>query len=75
MSLGTAIRIGVKDATDKVMGLGKAVAGMVTADRDLREEGAAQLDQAHVEPEAAAVVGEDQARERESGRLRRLREL
>ncbi|MGN6160749.1 MAG: hypothetical protein ACTHOG_03495 [Marmoricola sp.] len=54
-----AIKIGVKDVSDKLAGVGKGVTGLVTGNRELRDEARAQLDQAHVEPEAAAVDAEE----------------
>ena len=70
-----ALKIAIKDVTDKVMGLAKAVVGMATGHSELREEGQAQLDQAHVEPEAAAVAEEERSSDPEAGRIRRIRQV
>lgn len=75
MNLKSALRVGFKDVADKVGGLAKDVAGSVIGDRSLREEGQAQLDQAHVEPEVAAVEAEEHQGHRQDGVLRRVRKL
>lgn len=75
MSLKTALRVGFKDVADKVGGLAKDLTGSVTGDQSRRDEGRAQLDQAHVEPETAAVEAEEGRGHQQDGVLRRVRKL
>lgn len=74
MNLRSAIRVGFKNVADKLGGLAKDIAGSIIGDQSLHEEGLAQLDQAHVEPEVAAIEAEDDRR-RQDGVLRRIRKL
>ena len=73
VQIARTLKVGLKDVADKIGGLAKDVAGVVTGDRSLREEGQAQLDQAHLEPEGAAVDAEE--RGRDDAALPRIRKL